>query len=228
MVVATIHAWNDNVVMRISIIFDEYAALFTACELNNVRVNRLDWGEEGFTFVYNDNIFFIICCCGKFRVNMMSNGNITAGYGKFNSMRVVYFRLVWLMMLWQMAWAARELIKNADTMSGILLDNFAVSMTTRIVWILHSWNNDVIVRVTVIGNENTTSESTCKFKLVWINLVDRGNNGSAINLNDSFCWRYGSSCKFWVNMNGSLDVTSSLDEFNTVRADLLFDLRVMQ
>ena len=122
---------------------------------------------------------------------MMSNSNITTGYGKLDSMAVVYFRLVWFMMLWQVTRAARELIDNIDTVSAILLDNFGVSMAVSllgIVWIRHSLNNDVVVRVTVIGNESTSTESTCKFKLVWINLVDRGNNRSSIDLNDSLSW----------------------------------------
>ena len=129
--------------------------------------------------MHNDNIFLVISRCGKFRVNVMSNSNITTGYRKLDSMSVVYFRLVWFMVLWQMTRAAWELIDDIDTVAGILLDDFTVSMAASmlgILWIIHSLNDDVIMRVTVIGNENTSSESTCEFKLVWINLVDGGNN----------------------------------------------------
>jgi len=226
-----VHSWYNDVIVRVAVVLDENTALFRASELNYIGVNSVDGGEEGLTVVHNNDAIRVVSCSSKLRVDVMANIDVTTDDGHDDIMRVsLNLRCIWLMMLLRTARATGELVLEVVSVLGILSDDLTMG-TVRFVLvvkrIIHSWNNDIIMRVAIIGDEGTTTHIASKLELIRVDLIHRNNNGSSVDLNDGFGARYGSSGKLRVNMKLWSDVSTSLNKLNTVGTGLLFNMRVV-
>lgn len=225
------HSWYNDVIVMVAVVLNENTALFGASKLNYIGVNSVDGGEEGLTVVHNNDAFSVESCSGKLRVDVMANIDVTTDDGHDDIVRVsLDLRSVWLVMLLGTARATGELAFEIDSVLSILFDDMTVG-TVRLMLmverIVHTWNNYIVMRVAIIGDEGTTTHIASKLKLIGVDLIHWNNNGSTVDLNDGFGTRYGSSGKFRVNMKLWSDVSASLDKLNTVGTGLLFNIRIV-
>ena len=80
---------------------------------------------------------------------------------------------------------------------------------------------NIIVRITVIWDQDTACVIAGKFDLAWIYLVYRNDVTLAIDLDYSFMWRHSSSCNFRINVACSLDMATCGNKVHAVRAQRL-------
>ena len=75
----------------------------------------------------------------------------------------------------------------------------------------HAWNNNIIVRVSIVGNEHATSVIASQFDSVRVDLADWSYNRLSIrSLDNSLSCRDGGSGEFRVRIRGSGGVAASL------------------
>ena len=89
MTVAAVAPVVFDVVVRISIVLDQCAAVIIAGELNSVWVNGRHGSEEGVSIVDNDRLFLVISSSGDLRVGPGFNVCVASDQGKFNVVRVI-------------------------------------------------------------------------------------------------------------------------------------------
>jgi len=75
---------------------------------------------------------------------------------------------------------------------------------------------DIVVRVSIIGDQGAASIVTAEFDLVWVDLIERNDHSLAINLDHSLVRVDCGSSELWVNVSSSFNVSSSDVELNTV------------
>ena len=75
---------------------------------------------------------------------------------------------------------------------------------------------DIVVRVSIIGDQGAASIVTGEFDLVWVDVIERSDNSLAINLDHSLVRVDCGSSELWVNVSSSFNISSSDVELNTV------------
>lgn len=179
--------------------------------------------------MYNYDVAFVISCSGELSINMVANCNVSTNNRKLNAMGVFEFRLELVMMLRQVSRTTWELLFDVIALRGILLDNLSVRMriSCMIVSVFHTGDDDIVVRVTVVGDECAATQVAGKFKLTGVNLIHRSNDRLSIDLDNGFIWADSGSSNLRINVDLRLDISTGLDKFNTVGAGRLASLWII-
>jgi len=76
----TFHAWNNNIIVRVSIVSNEYAASVIASQFDSVRVDLADWSNNRLSIWSLDNS---LSCrnggSGEFGVDIRGGWGMAAG-----------------------------------------------------------------------------------------------------------------------------------------------------
>ena len=60
----------DHIVVRVSVVFNEYAAIVVACQLYFVWVDLADWDDKSTAIDLDDSFTLGYCRCGELWVNL--------------------------------------------------------------------------------------------------------------------------------------------------------------
>lgn len=108
------------------------------------------------------------------------------------------------------------------TMSGLNVVVVVIVVVDRldvlVVMVVMGMRVDIVVRVSIIGDQGAASIVTGKFDLGWVDGIERGNNSLAVNLDHSLVRVDCGGSELWVNVISSLGVSSCDVELHTMAA----------
>ena len=194
----TLHSWDNDVVVRVSVILDQGTAVVVASELNSVRVDGVDRGQESFTFVDNDGSVGVNSGSGDLRVDMGANLHVTSDHRKFNSVGV-------------------QGSVNLNVVVHVVV-HVGVGVVSIVVGFLMDIRDQVVMGVAIIGDESATMIVAGDLELVGGDLVHRGSIGLAVNLDSDSLVVKGSGGQLRVGVGVHIDVSSVDVELHTVSA----------
>lgn len=84
---------DNDVVMRVAVVWDQGAAILDACEFNFAWVYMLNGDNETLAFVLNHNLFFADGSGGQLRINILADSNVATDNVQMNAVRL---REVWV------------------------------------------------------------------------------------------------------------------------------------
>jgi len=187
------HTWDDDVVVRVTVILDQSTAMVVASKLDGARVDGVDRGQESFTFVDNDSGVGVNGGSGDLRIDMGANLDVTTDHRKFNSVSVQ---------------------GNVDVVVHVVV-HVVVGI---IVGFLVDIGDQIVMGVAIVGDESAAMIVTGDLELVSGNLVHRGSIGLAVNLDSDSLVVEGGGGQLRVGVGVHIDVSSMDVELHTVSA----------
>lgn len=203
-----------NVVMWVAIVLNQSTSVLIAGEFDRIWVDGVDWREEGLSIVHYNGRFVVVGGSSKLWVGLRVDVGVATDNGQIYSMGaasvpvidlglVLAMVVVWIVVRW--------LLVVSIVVSPVV--SIVVSSVVLVVRYV-----DIIVGVAIVWDQSASSFVASKFDFIGIDMIDRGNNWLAINLDNGLMWRNSGGSELWVNIPISLDVTSGDSKFDTMGA----------